>query len=132
MSAPSPASAAARTAHCASTSSVVRTRRLPLTRISKVRGVLWRPISFSVISKVNNRLDGLFRVASSMRQYHHVPLFRFLMLVTAGSVEGRWFPLRSPVKGRSKAGWRRSAACLVRFLFAVLCSGPDGLLPSRF
>jgi hypothetical protein len=25
----------------------------------------------------------------SMRQYDHVPLFRFLMLVTAGSAEGR-------------------------------------------
>jgi hypothetical protein len=43
------------------------------------------------------------------------PLLRFLMLVTAGSAEGSWFPLRSPVKGKSNAGWRRSAACLVRF-----------------
>jgi hypothetical protein len=40
----------------------------------------------------------------SMRQYDHVPLFRFLMLVTAGSAEGSWLPLRSPVKGKSNAG----------------------------
>jgi hypothetical protein len=48
------------------------------------------------------------------------------MLMTAGFAEGSWFPLRLPVKGESNASWRRLAACLVRFLFAILCSGADG------
>jgi hypothetical protein len=47
----------------------------------------------------------------SMRQYYHAPLLRFLMLAirflmlaTAGSAEGRCFPLRAPVRGKSNAG----------------------------
>src|ERR1700720_108212 len=59
----------------------------------------------------------------STRQQDHAPLLRFLMLVTAGSAEGSWFPLRSPVRGKSNAGWRRSAACLVRFLLPFFAPG---------
>jgi hypothetical protein len=40
----------------------------------------------------------------STRQHDYAPLPRFLMLVTAGSAEARWFPLQSPVKGKSNAG----------------------------
>jgi hypothetical protein len=29
---------------------------------------------------------------------------RFFMLATAGFAEGRWFPLRVPVKGNSNTG----------------------------
>ena len=40
----------------------------------------------------------------SMRQSDYAPLLRFLMLVIAGSAEGRCFVLRSPAKGKSNAG----------------------------
>ena len=40
----------------------------------------------------------------SMRQSDHAPLLRFLMLVTAGSAEGRCFVLRLPANGNSNAG----------------------------
>jgi hypothetical protein len=40
----------------------------------------------------------------SKRRHDYAPLLRFLILVTAASAEGRWFPLRSPVKGKSNVG----------------------------
>ena len=42
--------------------------------------------------------------ASRDEEHDYAPLLRFLMLVTAGSPEGRWFPLRLPVKGKSNTG----------------------------
>src|SRR5207248_1235847 len=37
----------------------------------------------------------------SARQHDYAPLLRFLPLATTGSGEVRWFPWRSPVKGKS-------------------------------
>ena len=46
---------------------------------------------------------------------HQVPLLRFLILLTAQSAEGGLiFFLRSPVKGRSKAGWTSRPEALFR------------------
>jgi hypothetical protein len=86
--------------------------------------VVRRPRELDVSVLAGHSKDLGFETVST-RQQDHAPLLRFLMLVTAGSAEGSWFPLRLPVKGKSNAGWRRSAACLARFLFAVLCSGAD-------
>jgi hypothetical protein len=40
----------------------------------------------------------------SMRQSDYAPLLRFLMLVIAGSGEGRCFVLGLPAKGKSSTG----------------------------
>ena len=66
ISAPSPAFAAARAADCASISSLVRTKRLPITRISKVGTALCRPISSSVINKLTIVGIQLFRAARTL------------------------------------------------------------------
>ena len=62
-----------------------------------------RPRELDLSALAGHSKDLGFETVST-RQQDHAPLLRFLMLVTAGSAEGSWFPLRSPVKGKSNAG----------------------------
>jgi len=76
--------------------------RRPRYAIAEERSVP-RPARWTVPPLEAISKDLAFETVST-RRCGYAPLLRFLMLVTAGSAEGRSFPLRSPVKDKSNAG----------------------------
>ena len=76
--------------------------RRPRCAIAEERSVP-RPARWTVPPLEAISKDLAFETVST-RRCGYAPLVRFLMLATAGSAEGRSFPLRSPVKDKSNAG----------------------------
>ena len=62
-----------------------------------------RPRELDLSARAGHSKDLGFETVST-RQHDHAPLLRFLMLVIAGSAEGRCFVLRLPANGNSNAG----------------------------
>src|SRR5580704_990157 len=63
------------------------------------------PAAFAtVVARGPRPRAGAAAFVLSMRQSDYAPLLRFLMLVIAGSAEGRCFVLRLPAKGKSNTG----------------------------